>query len=71
MGVEPTSPAWKAGVIAVIRQPRDIGDIFSKIGGFVKVLFFGSLVCDQGKNPEFAESCREIAGGGVAVAGIY
>ena len=24
MGVEPTSPAWKAGVIAVIRQPRII-----------------------------------------------
>ena len=24
MGVEPTSPAWKAGVIAVIRQPQDV-----------------------------------------------
>ena len=23
MGVEPTSPAWKAGVIAVIRHPQD------------------------------------------------
>ena len=27
MGVEPTSPAWKAGVIAVIRQPP----VYSKI----------------------------------------
>ena len=24
MGVEPTSPAWKAGVIAVIRHPQDL-----------------------------------------------
>lgn len=23
MGVEPTSPAWKAGVIAVIRHPHE------------------------------------------------
>ena len=34
MGVEPTSPAWKAGVIAVIRRPLDFL-IFSKIQGFV------------------------------------
>ena len=29
MGVEPTSPAWKAGVIAVIRQPQNSAASFS------------------------------------------
>ena len=35
MGVEPTSSAWKAEVIAVIRQAR-YGFSYQKHAGFVK-----------------------------------
>ena len=35
MGVEPTSPAWEAGVITVIRRPRapNYGTVFLETNG--------------------------------------
>ena len=58
MGVEPTSPAWKAGVIAVIRQPHD-EFILAKNTGECQALTFARLLrtivkaafCRRGRKP--------------------